>query len=153
MVALYTSDLEKEVRQCATCQQHQKNPPSQPIQPWDWLERLWTRIHMDHVGPVQGKMLLVFVDSYSKWIEVILSSLHVQQLQLKKLRYAFAMHGLPEVVVSDNGTGFASSEFKQFVSKNGVRHLTTTPYHHSSNGLLKKMKGPLESSIPILCPR
>ena len=45
-------------------------PPPTPIQPWDWPQRPWVRIHADYAGPIEGHMLLIVVDSHSKWIEV-----------------------------------------------------------------------------------
>jgi len=45
------------------------------------------------------------------------------------LRVLFATHGLPEILVSDNGTAFTSDEFRIFLKQNGVRHLTSAPYH------------------------
>ncbi len=35
---------------------------------------------------------------------------------------------------SDYGTAFTRAEFKEFVEKNGTRHLTTVLYHAASNG-------------------
>lgn len=70
-------------------------------------------------------------------------------------RYLFTTHGLPSQIVSDNGSGFTSTEFQQFLSDNGVRHTLTSPYHPSSNGLaeravqtfknaVSKLEGPME---------
>ena len=59
------NDIEKMVKQCSQCQQVRPTPP---LHPWQWPVRPWTRLHIDFAGPVQGKMLLVVVDSHSKWI-------------------------------------------------------------------------------------
>ena len=59
-------------------------------------------------------------------------------MTLEKLRTTFASHGLPEIVVTDNGSNFMSSEFKSFLQKNGIRHITSAPYHPSSNGLVER---------------
>ena len=114
--------------------------------------------HVDHAGPVLGKMLLIIVDSHSKWIEVFIVPSTSTSDTIKKLRVAFSTHGLPETLVSDNGTAYTSSEFQEFMKRNGVQHITTAPYHPSSNGLaeravqtvkagLRKMDGPLEVRI------
>ena len=57
---------------------------------------------------------------------------------IEELRSLFARYGLPEMVVTDNGTCFVSSEFKQFLHKNRVRHTTSAPYHPASNGLAER---------------
>ena len=56
---------------------------------------------------------------------------------IDKMRSTFASHGLPEIVVSDNGSNFVSSEFKSFLQKNGIKHITSAPYHPSTNGLVE----------------
>ena len=37
---------------------------------------------------------------------------------IEKLRTTFATHGLPEVLVSDNGLTFVSTEFEEFLELN-----------------------------------
>ncbi len=41
------------------------------------------------------------------------------------LRKSFSNHGLPEMLVSDNAAYFLSTEFKEFMNKNGIRHATS----------------------------
>lgn len=53
---------------------------------------------------------------------------------IERLRDCFARFGLPDTIVSDNGTQLTSYEFGAFCLKNGVKHLTTAPYHPQSNG-------------------
>ena len=43
-------------------------------------------------------------------------------------------HGLLYIIVNDNGPSFTRKEFKNFIYKNGIKHITTAPYHSSSNG-------------------
>ncbi|VDH98120.1 Hypothetical predicted protein [Mytilus galloprovincialis] len=50
----------------------------------------------------------------------------------------FAIHGLPESIVSDNGTPFASQEFQDFVQRNGIKHIRSSPYQPSTNGLAER---------------
>lgn len=69
---------------------------------------------MNFAGPVQGKIIMVVIDSHSKWIEATSSTSHTA-IQLS--RTLFAQFGLPEVVVSDNGPCFVSEEFETFFGK------------------------------------
>ena len=54
---------------------------------------------------------------------------------MEKMRVTFATHGLPKTLVTDNGLVFTSAEFWEFLKRNGIRHVTSAPYHPTSNGL------------------
>ena len=68
--------------------------------------------------------------------------LHIQLPQhavtIEKLQTTFAALGLPEIIVSDNGTSFTSQEFQTFLKQNGIQHVRTSAYHPSSNGLAER---------------
>jgi len=93
---------------------------------------------LDYAGPVEGKMLLVLIDAHSKWVEVFNTPSATSGAVITELRTTFARFGLPETIVTDNGTCFVSAEFEQFLQQNGIRHLTSAPYHPSSNGLAER---------------
>ena len=57
------------------------------------------------------------------------------------------MHSIPEMLVSDNGTPFTSAEFQEFVNRNAIDHVQTSPYHPASNGLTKRAIQTFKSSM------
>nr|XP_037284925.1 uncharacterized protein K02A2.6-like [Rhipicephalus microplus] len=59
-------------------------------------------------------------------------------LSIDALRMLFSRFGLPDTVVSDNGTPFIGWEFKEFLQQNGVVHVWAPPYHPQSNGLAER---------------
>jgi len=133
-----TQDIETLVQACEECQRNQSAPPVAPLSPWSWPTRPWARLHLDYAGPVQGKMYLIVIDAHSKWIEAFNTSTATSSAVIEELRVLFARFGIPETVVTDNGTCFTSFEFEEFLQKNGVKHLTSAPYHPSSNGLAER---------------
>ena len=64
-----------------------------------------------------------------------------------KLREIFALHGLSEILISDNAPNFTSEEFETFMRKNGIGHITSTPYHLASNGLAEGVVQIVKSGI------
>ena len=109
-----------------------------PIQPWEWPERPWSHLHIDYAGPLRGHMFLVVVDAYSKWMEVCPVKSATSAATISQLRAIFATHGIPELLVSDNGPAFTSSEFKEFMHLNGIRHTTSARYHPATHGLAER---------------
>ncbi|KAJ8349133.1 hypothetical protein SKAU_G00277220 [Synaphobranchus kaupii] len=131
--------VEETVKACETCQRSRHAPPKAQLHPWEWTTKKWSRLHIDFAGPFQDKTFLLVVDSHSKWLEVSMVSSMSSSAVTSALRFLFATHGLPDVIVSDNGAAFTLAEFKEFAKRNGIRHVTTAPYHPSSNGQAERM--------------
>lgn len=92
-------------------------------------------------------MILVVVDAHPKWIEAHLVQTITSSMTVEKLRSIFATHGGPAVLVSDNGPSLVSAEFKMFMQRNGMKHVTTAPYHPSSNGCAERAVQTVKSGI------
>ena len=99
------------VRTCVECQEHQKSPAAASLHPWEWQAHPWQRLNIDYKGPFLGNMFLVVVDAHSKWLEIEMVSSATFVHTIAKLRCMFATHGLPQLIVSDNGAVFTSGEF------------------------------------------
>ena len=91
-------------------------------------ESMWT------AEPFQGRMLLVLVDTHSKWPEVFVMQLTSSYATIRVLRHLFATYRLPQQLVSDNGAEFSSAEFGTFFKQISVKQLKSALYHPSTNG-------------------
>ena len=131
------ADIEQKVKNCESCQRNAKAPSAAPLHSWEWPSRPWSRLHIDYAGPFEGHMFLVG-DAYSKWIEVFKTSSSTAAVTIQKLREYFSVHGLPDIIVSDNGTAFTGEEFALFMSENGIKHITSAPKHRASNGFAER---------------
>ena len=129
------AEIDNLVKACSVCQQSRPAPAVAPLHSWEWPSELWSRLHLDFAGPFMGHMFLILMDAHSKWLDVHLMQSITSANTIEKLRMVFATHGLPRKVVTDNGS---SLEFRTFMSKNGITHVTTAPYHPSSNGLAER---------------
>ncbi|UYV60111.1 K02A2.6-like [Cordylochernes scorpioides] len=131
-------DIEETVRRYNCCQSHARMPPRATPVNWPPTNQPWDRVHIDHLGPFEQNLYLIVVDACTKWIEAIPVPNTSTRETIEQLRCLFARFGIPRTLVSDNGTGFTSEEFRQFMTRNGIRHLRTAPFHPSSNSLAER---------------
>ncbi|BHF79290.1 hypothetical protein SprV_0602241000 [Sparganum proliferum] len=60
-------------------------------------------------------------------------------------------HGLPEVLVSDNGSQFTSSSFEDFCHQHNIQHLRSPPYHPQSNGQAERFVDTFKRALLKAC--
>ena len=144
------SEIEQCVRSCKECVNSQNSPSLAPLHPWENTTKPWARLHVDYAGPFLGKMFLIVIDSFSKWIDAYPVTTASSTLTIEKLRHSFAIHGLPDILVSDNATCFTSQEFNDFMKMNGIHHVTSAPYHPSSNGAAERAVQTFKSTLKKL---
>ena len=148
-------EIEERVAMCNMCQERRHLPPAAPLHVWEWPQRPWVRLHADYAGPFLGHMFLIIVDAHSKWIDMKPVANATTETTIEQFRSVFATHGIPEMLVTDNGSVFTSDVFRKFVKANGIDHRRSAPYHPSTNGLAERavqtfkeaMKSNIQGSI------
>lgn len=80
------------------------------------------------------KMYLVTVDYYSRYLEVVYVPDIKASTIVAKTKTMFAHWGIPDEVMTDNGTQFTASQFQDFAKKYGFTHSTSSPHYPRSNG-------------------
>ncbi|KAK3778377.1 hypothetical protein RRG08_059969, partial [Elysia crispata] len=146
-----SSQIEDMVRKCQTCAKLRPEV-REPLLPSSISERPWIRVAMD-LFDYKGSTYLVVTDYYSRWPELRLLENLSSSCVINKLKSIFAIHGIPDNVISDNGPQFASTEFRKFAQEWRFVHTTSSPRYPQSNGaaeravqtlknMLKKAKDP-----------
>lgn len=92
----------------------------------------------DFAGPFQGQTFLVVADMYSKWLEIVLMASITSEAIIRNNWKLLATHGLPDIVVSNNGPQLTSTLFEMFLAGHGIRHALIAPFHPSSNGQVER---------------
>nr|XP_025617051.1 uncharacterized protein LOC112709377 [Arachis hypogaea] len=87
------------------------------------------------VGPGQVKYLIVAIDYYTKWIEAEpLASISSSNCRKFMWRQVITRFGIPEVVISDNGTQFTDKKFTEFLTGLGIKQRFSSIEHPQTNG-------------------
>ena len=135
------ADIEEKVNHC-NISQSSRTSSARASHPLEWPSEPLHRIYLDYVD-YNARNLLIITDAHSKWIEVYLTLATNSTTTIEKSRCCFATHGLPNLLISDNGPCFTSLEFAKFTRKNGIKYKLVSPYHQTSNGQV-------ESSVKIV---
>ena len=113
-------------------------------------DKPWAKLHIDFKGPLSGgKYLLVIIDRYSRYPEVEIMNVTNSATVVRKLKYIFAAHGIPEFIVTENGQPFRSKEFKENIQEIGTFHKFSTPYLPQGNAEVERFMKTLGKVMSI----
>ncbi len=142
------TEAENLIKACLPCQSTMPQSVPEPLHPSTMPSRPWETVHIDLCGPFPtGESLLVCVDACSRWPEVAILHTTTSKVIIHHLQKFFVTHGLPEQVVSDNGSNLVSIEIESFFSSNGIRHRKVTPYWPQANATVERFNRTLEKAI------
>ena len=80
-----------------------------------------------------------FLDYYSRDVELALISNKATAAEtVSRMKKVFSRHGIPDIVVTDNGPQFAADEFASFAQSWGFEHVTSSPHYAQANGEVER---------------
>jgi len=120
------------IQNCKQCCQNFQHC-SEPMMPSTLPSRPWQKIGTD-LFEFKGTTYLLLIDYYSRYIELARLSGTTTKSVVSAMKPIFARHGIPDMIVSDNGPQYASQEFKDFATAYDFQHITSSPYHPQGNG-------------------
>ena len=74
------------------------------------------------------------MDYFSRYIEVAQLNIATANIVIAALKEAFSRHGIPEIIVSDNGPQYSSELFREFSKEYRFTHTTSSPRYPQANG-------------------
>ena len=114
--------IEDMISDCVLCNTYQNKQPAETLRPTPTPDRPWQEIASD-IFEWQGTNYIVTVDYMSKFIGVGKLQDMSSASTIDALKRQFSVHGLPEVLRSDNGPQYASHEFQEFCGKFNITHV------------------------------
>ena len=127
------ANIEAYIKVCATCLEFQQTQPKEKIMHHDISLRQWEVIGVD-IFHFKNKHYLCIVDYNGKFPVVKrLEGLSADNL-INLVKAIFAKYGIPDKLMLDVGTNFISVEFCQFCKLVNIEQVTSSAYHHQSNG-------------------
>nr|GEW16098.1 reverse transcriptase domain-containing protein [Tanacetum cinerariifolium] len=93
-------------------------------------------------GPIGGhyganytaKKVFDSVNYLLKWVEAKALPTNDARVVVKFLKSSFFRFGTPKAIISDRGTHFCNDQFSRVMSKYGVTHHLSIPYHPQTSG-------------------
>ena len=160
------SKIDKYIQNCNICQleKHMRIPYRAPLKPRRMVTQPGEVWYLDHMGPIryqrkdklnsfqvtpwsnkeaisdleveEYKYVLIAVDSYSQYVELILcNGTTAVETADKIFKDVICRHSWPRALIHDQGTAFTNKLLEEFTRKLGIKNYQTAAMNPRSNGL------------------
>ncbi len=143
-------DAERVCKSCHGCQVVGQFTVPEPMRRTEMPTGPWQDIAVDLMGPMPtGESLLVVVDYYSRYYEVVIMHSTTSRRIINALNEIFARYGFPHSLKSDNGAQFVSEEFERFLQEANIEHRTSPPLWPQANGEVERQNRTLLKALKV----
>ena len=148
-------EVKRYVEGCDACQQN-KNHTEQPagkLMPNSIPDKAWTHISANFITKLplaQGyDSILVVVDRYTKMAHFVPTTEKTMAEGLARLfrDNVWRLHGLPESIILDRGTQFATGLIRELNEMLGIKTKLSMAFHLQTDGQTERMNQELEQYL------
>ena len=113
----------------------------------------FSHVHGDLVGPLPASRdgstyLLMMIDRSTRWPDAVpLGGVDVDTVLEAFITTWVARFCMPAHNTTNRGMQFTSGTWGDWCQKQGVQHITTTPYHPQANGMVERIHCPLKVAL------
>ena len=130
------ADIIEYVKHCTICTKHKATQATQPMIPRDIPEGPWQDLAADFFHHNNSEYILI-ADTFSKYPFLHKVSSKAAESVTKRIKSLISQYGPPKTLSTDNGPPFSSEAFAQFMSKEHIEHITSSPLYPRSNGFIE----------------
>ena len=149
-------DLREFIKNCDLCQKtthakHKQIAHLQPILPIRPLELVTS----DIMGPLKetprkNKYVLSIIDHFTKFVQLYaIENIEAKTVAQQFVKY-IASTGMPENILSDQGTQYESQLFEELCAILDVNRLHTTSYHKECDGISERLFRTIQKMLKCL---
>ena len=150
----WTKDIETYIKTCTICQKvkdvkYNTDAPLTPIV----TTYPFQIINADIMGPInpistaQNKYVLVVIDHFTKYV-LLFPMRNIKAIDvLRRLKTVVCQHGIPDQILTDQGSNFQSDLLDQFYELFDIHKTRTTPFYPQCDGQAERFMSTLKAMI------
>jgi hypothetical protein len=141
------------VRECARCAIFNRTRIHVPMQEVEIPQGPMQVVHLDFIGPYApdphgNRYVLMAIDYLTGWLEAYPTPNQSAREIIEAIATKFyPAHGQPLAFVADNGQGFGSRQWTEFVEQTGVESRHATPVHPQGNAKIERANRTLKEIL------
>ena len=149
--------VKEKINKCLDCQKNKsakliyEEPHEMPV-----YSKPMQRIQMDVLGPLpktkrKNQFIITAIDVTTRYLFAKAVPRARSKETIEFLKEIIHEKGLMQIIQTDNGKNFISEEFREELQKYSIKHITSTPYHPQSQGLIERNNKTLSERLRIYC--
>lgn len=139
------TDIKNLINSCQSCQINKTShkPGKAPMEITTTSEFPFQRLGLDIVGPLPitgngNRFILTMQDDLTKYSYAVPIPDHEAKTIADKFLIFITIFGIPESILTDQGSDFTSNLLKEVNKLFKIRHILSSPYHPQTQGALER---------------